>query len=48
MESSNAAVNTAGKQREPPFGPGRAVTQNERLKGARNRAMVLGEGVLVD
>src|SRR6516165_7680735 len=46
--SSNAAVNTAGKQREPPFGPGRAVTQNGRLKGARNLAMVLGEGVLVD
>jgi len=46
MESSNAAVNTAGKQRGRPFEPGKSGNPNGRPKGARNRTTVLAEGLL--
>ena len=42
MESSNAAVNTAGKQRGRPFEPGKSGNPN----GARNRTTALAEGLL--
>jgi len=46
MESSNAAVNTAGKQRGRPFEPGKSGNPNGRPKGARNRTTALAEGLL--
>jgi len=46
MESSNAAENTAGKQRGRPFEPGKSGNPNGRPKGARNRTTVLAEGLL--
>ena len=46
--SSNAAENTAGKQRGRPFEPGKSGNPNGRPKDARNRTTVLAEGLLDD
>jgi len=46
MDTSEAAENTAAKQRGRPFEPGKSGNPNGRPKGARNHATVLAEALL--